>query len=489
MFHLDDFISSWPWTLIAWCIHLILLGLVSAHCLQRRREATSALLWIVIAWTVPVFGAAFYLIVGVDRIQDKGFQKHLADQRLLAARKATVTLQTGGIEPADSFSKDINRAMDSMFPDHLLLGGNEIVPLVDGDEAFPRMMEAISKAERSINLVTFIIDDDEVGRSILDLLAEKAKSGVTVRVLYDRFGSTYALWRGLFRRYRNIKNLSLIGWTQANPLKRQFQVNLRNHRKILVVDGRQAFIGGINLHNAHTTRGTRAAIRDYHFSVRGPIVHDLQYTFMRDWFFMTDEDPTVLLTEDNFPPLGLVGDQAIRVVNGGPASEMESLADVFFMAIVAARRQVLAVTPYFVPHRDIVGAMRAAALRGVDVKLVVPKHNNHVAAGFASRALYEDLLNAGVRIFERRPPFMHAKALLVDDVFAFIGTSNLDVRSFRLDYETNLAVCDSRFAEQLKELVLEDIDLSDEVELAVWLKRPARERVMENLCSLLVPVL
>ncbi|MEI6809616.1 MAG: phospholipase D-like domain-containing protein, partial [bacterium] len=227
----------------------------------------------------------------------------------------------------------------------------------------------------------------------------------------------------------------------------------------------------------------------YHFSVRGPIVHDLQYTFMRDWFFMTDEDPAILLKEDNFPPLGPVGDQAIRVVNGGPASEMESIADVFFMAIVAARRQVLAVTPYFVPHRDIVGAMRAAALRGVDVKLVVPKYNNHVAAGFASRALYEDLLNAGVRIFERRPPFMHAKALLVDDVFAFVGTSNLDVRSFRLDYETNLAVCDARFAEQLKELVLEDIGLSDEVDMAVWIKRSSRERMMENLCSLMVPVL
>lgn len=488
MMHLDDFLT-WPWAVIAWCVHMILVVLVSSHCLQRRREATSALLWIVIAWSIPVFGAMFYLVFGVDRVQDKGFQKHLADQRLLAARKATISLQARATEPDDPFLKDINRAMDSMFPDHLLMGGNEIVPLVDGDEAFPKMMEAIRKAERSISLVTFIIDDDEVGRGILDLLAEKAKAGVTVRVLYDRFGSTYAIWRGLFRRYRNIKNLSLVGWTQANPLKRQFQVNLRNHRKILVVDGRQAFIGGINLHNAHKTCGNQPAIRDYHFSVRGPIVHDLQYTFMRDWFFMTDDDPSVLLKEDNFPPLKSVGSHAMRVVNGGPASEMEAIADVFFMAIVAARRQVLAVTPYFVPHRDIVGAMRAAALRGVDVKLVVPKHNNHVAAGFASRSLYEDLLGAGVRIFERRPPFMHAKALLVDDVFAFIGTSNLDVRSFRLDYETNLAVCNSGFAEQLKSLVLEDIGLSDEVELAAWRSRPARERVMENLCSLLVPVL
>lgn len=488
MMQLDNFLT-WPWAVIAWSVHLFLLVLVSSHCLQRRRESTSALLWIVIAWSIPVLGALAYLVFGVDRVRDKGFQKHLADQRLLAAREATISLHAEAIESSDPFSKDINRAMDSMFPDHPLMGGNDIVPLVDGDEAFPKMMEAIRRAEQSVNLMTFIIDDDSVGRGMLNLLAEKAKSGVAVRVLYDRFGSTFALWRGLFRRYRNIENLRLVGWTQANPLKRQFQVNLRNHRKILVVDGNHAFIGGINLHDEHITREGRPPIRDYHFSVRGPIVHDLQYTFMRDWFFMTDEDPSVLLQENNFPTLGIEGSQAVRVVNGGPASEMEAIADVFFMAIVAARRQVLAVTPYFVPKRDIIGAMRAAALRGVDVKLVVPKHNNHLAAGFASRALYEDLLAAGVRVFERRPPFMHAKALLVDDVFAFIGTSNLDVRSFRLDYETNLAVCDFRFAERLKELVLEDIALSDEVDLAAWGRRSAGERVLENLCSLLVPVL
>lgn len=488
MVHLDDFLT-WPWAVIAWSAHLVLVLLVSSHCLQRRRESTSALLWIVIAWSVPALGALAYLVFGIDRVQDKGFQKHMADRRLLAARKATVAFPRGSAELSDPFARDINRAMDSMFPDHPLMGGNQLEPLVDGDQAFPRMMDAIRGAKNNINLVTFIIADDQVGREILDLLAEKAKVGVTVRVLYDRFGSTFALWRGLFRRYRNIRNMRLIGWTQANPLKRQFQVNLRNHRKILVVDGKQAFIGGINLHDDHITRKGRPPIRDYHFAVRGPIVHDLQYTFMRDWFFMTDEDPAELLREENFPPLGPEGDQAVRVVNGGPASEMESIADVFFMAIVAARRQVLAVTPYFVPHRDIVGAMRAAALRGVDVKLVVPEQNNHLAAGFASKALYEDLLSAGVRIFERRPPFMHAKALVVDDVFAFIGTSNLDVRSFRLDYETNLAVCDTAFAERLKMLVLEDIGLSNEIELAAWSKRPVLERVLENLCSLLVPVL
>jgi len=488
MFHVADWFL-WPWPLGAWGFHILLFVLVASHCLQRRREATSALLWMVVVWSIPLIGPILYLMFGIDRVHVKGFQKHLADQRLLAARRAINQPVAHVAISGDAFSRELNRGMDSMMPDHPLMGGNEILPLVTGDEAFPAMIASIRKAERTINMATFIISDDAIGRQVLDLLAEKARSGVKVRFMYDRFGSTYALLGGMFRRYRSIKNLRIVGWTQANPLKHQFQVNLRNHRKILVVDGKQAFIGGINIHEEHASRGGKLAIRDYHFSVRGPIVQELQYTFMRDWFFMTDEAPSTLLGEDNFPALESVGSCAARVVNGGPADGIESIADVFFMAIVSAHRQVIAVTPYFVPNHDIIQAMRSAALRGVEVKLVVPLENNHISAGFASRALYEDLLNAGVRIFERQPPFMHAKALIVDDEFAYIGTSNLDIRSFRLDYETNLAVCNTMFAERLKRIVIDDIEQSTEVKWAAWVNRPLHQRVLENLFSLLVPVL
>ena len=163
MLHLDDFLT-WPWAIVVWAVHLLLFILVAAHCLQRRRESTSALLWLFIAWSIPLLGALIYLVFGIDRVVDKGFLKHRADQRLLSARRATISRHAGVIQLADPFSIDINRAMDSMFPDHPLMGGNHIVPLLDGDEAFPKMLEAISKAERNINLMTFIIDDDAVGR-------------------------------------------------------------------------------------------------------------------------------------------------------------------------------------------------------------------------------------------------------------------------------------------------------------------------------------
>ena len=210
---------------------------------------------------------------------------------------------------------------------------------------------------------------------------------------------------------------------------------------------------------------------------------------MRDWYFMTDENPEDLLQAVYFPHVASAGTAMVRQVNSGPDSERGAIADVFFAAIVAARRQILAVTPYFVPTPAIVHALKSAAHRGVDVRIIVPKRSNHMVAGLAGCALYEELLNAGVRIFERQPPFIHAKALVVDDSFTFVGTANLDARSFRLNYETNLAVFDDAFANEVKHIMLDDLAQSDELSLADWRARPVSRQMLENLSFLMMPVL
>ena len=421
-----------PWFFTGWTLHVLIFLLVSYHCLKTRREATSTLLWIFVAWTFPVVGPLVYLYFGIDRVPDKGFKKHVTDQRLLAARKAREdealplaywqsVHETVATEPPVGLGWDLNHAMSSLLPEYPLLGGNDIRPLINGDEAYPAMLDAIRHARHHVHLQCFLVRNDRTGREFLDLLAKKAREGVQVRFMFDRFGSAYAFLGGFFRKYRNVPNMRLVGWTQANPLKRQFQLNLRNHRKVLVVDGRDAFFGGMNLHDDHRTVEGRPPIRDYHFAVRGPIVQELQYSFMRDWYFMTDEDPEGLLTGVYFPRLSSEGNAQVRLINSGPTfSEMGVIADVFFMALTASHKQVLVVTPYFVPSHDIVQALRAAALRRVDVRLVVPAVNNHLYADLAGRALYDELMNAGVRIFERHPPFMHAKALIVDDAVALV---------------------------------------------------------------------
>lgn len=488
--------QSPPILLIGSILHLIAFLLVTLHCLQRRRNASATILWIFVAWSFPVIGPLIYLGFGIDRVGDRGYLKFLADEHLLQTRKDAKAAapraywhQLIGTPAKNEFQREFNRTLDALIPDHPALSGNQIIPLVNGNEAYPRMLEAIRNAKHHIHLQSFIIANDPISREFMEALTAKAREGVPVRLLYDRFGSTRALFGGLFRKVRSVPNFKVAGWTQANPLKRQFQINLRNHRKSLIIDGTRAFFGGVNIHDENTSAHKNGPIRDYHFETAGPIVQELQYTFLRDWYFITQESPEALLTSQHFPHAEHTGTVTGRLINTGPSDTNNTATETFFNSIILAKKQILAVTPYFVPPEDILRALRSAALRGVDVRLVVPKENNHRYVGYASRALYEDLLLAGVRIFERRPPFMHAKALVVDGEFALVGTANLDVRSLNLNYETFLAVYSPGFADTMKCIIHEDIDCSDEILLADWRKRPLHRRLLENLAALMAPVL
>lgn len=477
-------------------LHIGAFLLVTLHSLQRKRNASSTLLWIFLAWSFPVAGPLLYLCFGVDRVTDRGFEKFLTNRVLLSARAGTKETAPFAywhhprtVPQQSDLHRNMNRILDALVPDHPAHPGNRIVPLVGGDEAYRDMLAAIRSAKKQIHLQSFIIARDRISREFMDALAEQAAHGVQVRVLYDRFGSTRAHLSGFFRKYARLPDIQIAGWTQANPLKRQFQINLRNHRKVLVVDGTVAFFGGVNIHDENRTGTKNGPIRDYHFRVEGPLVQELQYSFLRDWHFITGEDPSGLLTEACFPETAADGPTSARLINSGPSAEKDTAVETFFNAVTLAKQQILAVTPYFVPPDDLLRALHSAALRGVDVRLIVPQKNNHRYAGLASRALYEELLQAGVRIYERQPPFMHAKALVVDNEFCLIGTANLDNRSLSLNYETSVAVYSTVFADAMKDVVHEEIECSTEITLAQWQQRPAARRLFENLALLMAPVL
>ena len=477
-------------------LHLTAFLLVTFHCLRRRRNPSSTILWIFLAWAAPFLGPLLYLSFGVDRVPDRGFKKFLTEEYLLQTRKGTADVSPRAYwhnltaEPGtNDFQLEFNHTLNALLPDHPSLAGNRLTPLLTGDEAYPKMLEAIRRATHHIHLQSFIIGNDATGREFIETLATKAAEGVEVRLLYDRFGSTRAHLFGLFRKHRHQKNFQIAGWTQANYLKKQFQINLRNHRKALVVDGVHAFFGGINLHDENTSNHKIGPIRDYHFEVEGPLVQEFQYSFLRDWYFITGEDPETLLTETYFPQAEPAGEHTARMINSGPSTEKEVAVETFFTAITLAKKQILAVTPYFVPPIGILRALRSAALRGLDVRLIVPQKNNHRTAGLASRALYEDLLTAGIKIYERHPPFMHAKALIIDGELSLVGTANLDERSLNLNYESSVAVYSEEFADTMKNIIHEDINLSDEILLSNWRTRPAHRRLLENLAALLSPIL
>ncbi|MDD5704845.1 MAG: cardiolipin synthase [Kiritimatiellae bacterium] len=481
--------------------HVVAAVLVTLHSLRSPREPRSTLLWIYLAWAMPILGVVIYLAFGINRMPVKGWQKQRSDQSFLAARREAEDeshplaywrgLQRALLtHPANAGDAEVNLVLDRLVPQHPLLGGNRIETYTDGTEAYPAMLAAIREARHHIHLQSYIIGNDAVGRTFLDLLAARAREGVRVRLLYDDFGSAHSRLGGLFFAYRRVPNMHVVGFTQVNPIKRQFQLNLRNHRKIMVVDGRHGFIGGMNLSAAHQPDDPgRAAIRDYHFALHGPVALELQYTFLRDWYYMTDEDAGTLLSQEHFPRIEPQGTTPIRVVNAGPASEREVLCDAYFSLIAAAREQILLGTPYFVPPDDLRRALRAAALRGVEVRLLLPARTNHLTTTYAARAVYEEMLTAGVRLDLRRPPFMHSKFMLVDDRIAMLGTANFDNRSLKLNYETNLLVFDPDFVSTFKRLVLDDYALADRLELDVWLKRSHAMRLVENFFNLISPAL
>jgi len=488
------------WFVVSTALHTAAFAGVTLHALKRRRNASATILWIFVAWSIPIFGPLLYLSFGIDRVSGKASKKQLTNEMMLHQRDRRhndsssfkawhLEYNTRASDIKNRISRKLNTLVDTLNPDHPLLEANHIEPLVSGDAAYPLMLQAIRSAKHHIHLQSFIIYHDDTGKMFLEALRAKAEEGINVRLMFDRFGSTHAYLGGMFRAYRKVPNFEICGWTQANPFKAQFQINLRNHRKNLVVDGQIAFFGGVNISEENTTSRGKQAIRDYHFKVEGPLVHELQLSFLSDWHFMTRQPIENLLDSSLFPRMLSVGNTCARLIDSGPSITAGLASETFFNAIILARTQILIVTPYFVPTSDILKAIRSAALRGVDVRIVVPECNNHKYAGMASKALYEELLEAGAKIYQRKPPFIHAKAMVIDDSIALVGTANLDVRSLELNYETTVLFEDEIAVNKLKRIIHEDIDSSKEIILNEWINRPTIQKLGENLFSLMTPIL
>ena len=477
--------------------HLALGLALTLDILLHKQRPVSAVLWLAVVWAFPYAGALAYLSIGVDRVT-RGAAAREASKALVAQRAALhptfERLAVDYVHPDFADAREypaqhIFRATDPAVQPNRVLRGNSVELLVDGDDFYPALLEAVSAAASSIHLQTFIFARDRIGRELLDLLSTRARAGIECRLLYDRFGSSYAHFSRFFEHARRA-GVQVHSITQANPLKGRFQVNLRNHRKIAVIDGRIGFVGGINIQDKNiTTCAEGTPIHDYHVRLEGPAVSDLQFQFVEDWHFASGEPPERLLEPQYFPALEPKGDALVQIVPGGPDLRGHGLADAFFGAIVAAERSISIVTPYFVPDEIIVQALRYAALRGVAVTLVLPKRSNHWYTDLAARKLFGPLLKSGVRILERRPPFLHAKALVVDAVYAMLGSANLDVRSLHLNFETNLEVADNHFLKRLSEQVEAEIADSEEVDCARHEARTVLRRLSENFCYLFQPML
>ncbi len=446
---------------------------------RRSVDPRGSLLWLFVVWSFPFVGLLIYFVFGVNRAESISLRRKKAEtvlQDVWTRARPEPQRLTGALF-------EFNSILDQ-YCDSELRGDNTLKLYDDAPAAIDIMLGAIGGARETINIYSYIIGTDTIGRRLMGALLERAKAGVEVRIMYDGYGSLRGRMTGFFRRYKH-PNLQHSFFTTAMPRRGRLQANIRNHRKLLIIDGRTAFTGGINFYDTYLS-GTI----DFHFRIEGSCVSDLQYTFLRDWYYMTSESADKLMSEKFFPVIHGRGQQLVRVQNGAPTPiGYAATGDTFFGLLSVAKKQVLVITPYFVPTPELACALRVANMRGVNVRILVPHENNHVSIFYAARANYAKLLESGVEIFERRAPFIHAKAMLVDDEIAIIGSANLDSRSLNLNFETNLVVMDGNFASDMKIAMLQEFAHADAIQFNEWERRPLRQRLLENLFNLLHPAI
>ena len=470
---------------------------------RKTGDAMSTAFWLTLAAVFPLGGFVLFLFFGVPGRKKMVFQIAAVSSRL-RYRSGRQKLLTGEIEQQDraltKFIADTaaarserNEMLDRLFPEAPLFSGNRTELLVDGTEAYPRMLADIRQAKNSIRLQSFILMGDHTGLQFLEALEEKASEGVDVKVLYDSFGSFKSIFSKRFRRLIRLRHphMEIRAFSQLN-LFAPWLFQMRNHRKLLVIDGKIAYTGGINISEENERREDVPAnrhIHDLHCRITGPAVSQLALSFFRDWAYTGRKKPGTVTVPGELALPENCGKDALRVIPSGPGNRYQGTRDLFFAAAMQARKSLTILTPYFVPGAQYVDLLCMTAARGVEVQIIVPKNNNHLFVDLAARSMYGKLLEYGVRIFEKKGNFSHIKALLGDGAWGFMGSSNCDNRSFRLNYELDFWFDGGPAAEALDLEIHQELQHCDEVTLEATDRKGMLARLAENACALLSPIL
>ena len=368
-----------------------------------------------------------------------------------------------------------------------LIAGNKCTLLFDGPQTMAEMIKAIAAAKNNINLETYIFDQDELGLKFAAMLIDKQQHGVTVNIIYDSVG-TIGVPQEFFDRMRQV-GIKLVAFNPVNPAKLHgdsWKVNNRDHRKLLIVDGRIAFTGGINISadyskgslfrsNAKPASKSDVGWRDTHIKVEGPAVQAFQWLYVRNWASQDSED---LREADYFPQPQIAGDKVVRVLGSEPGGKFE-IYKAYSLAIQEARQSIHLTSAYFVPDRQTIAALIAAAKRGVDVKIVLPGVSDSGLVFYAAHALYDELLENGIKIYHLKLAVLHAKTGVIDGAWSTVGSTNIDTRSFLHNSELNVVVLGESFGSEMERAFQEDLRDSTEITLDAWRHRPVADRMRE----------
>ncbi len=477
-------IEFWPEVFGALVVALSVA--VSLRVILEKRDERAAVGWVGLIWFSPIVGAVLYMLLGVNRIKRRADRLRHERDRLNPPSSDAVPLEADTQKPPSAAFqqlRQLSRLVDSVTP-LPLTSGNSVVPLFNGDDAYAAMLHAIDAAQRSVALCSYIFNNDQAGRLFVDALGRAVDRGVEVRVLIDGVGSYYSIppvVPRLRRRRVTVERFlhSFVPW-------RMPYLNLRNHRKVLVVDGRVGFTGGMNIRAQYLSLVTDAPIKDLHFRLEGPVVRHLMGSFADEWWFTTRE---ALAGESWFPAIAPKGDVMARSVVAGPDEDVDKLRWTLLGAVNEARRSIAILTPYFLPDETLATALKLAAMRGLEIDVVLPEANNLFFIKWAVAAQVDELLAVGLRIWMSPPPFDHSKLMIVDRAWTLFGSANWDPRSLRLNFELDVECYDQELAARLTELVEANISHSRPLTVGDLESRSLPVKLRDGIARLFKPYL
>lgn len=457
-----------------------LISIISVVLLENRNPVKS-FSWILVLILLPFLGIFFYLILGQNLRKEKLISKKSIRWH---NEKPTERNEIKILESHKTFKKYTNliRLLNNNSEANVY-AFNKIEVLADGITTFNSMFNAIENAREHIHIEFFIFEDDRISNKLRELLIQKAQQGVRVRMIYDFLGS----WV-LSKRYLYSLQKAGVYARPFLPLRLRLgrsKINFRNHRKLLIVDGRIGFTGGLNVADRYIYGNNLGKWRDTFVRFEGSVVHGLQQLFLNDWYFVERK----LITDARyFPELQKFEENLVQIVSSGPDTDWEAIMQGIASAIISANKYIFIQTPYFVPTEVILNSLQIAALSGIDVRIMLPvKSDSRLSDGCTSSYLSE-ILEAGVRVYRYGDGFLHSKAIVIDDFISIVGSANMDERSFTSNFEVNAFIYDTQTALQLKELYLIDVDMCEEIFAENWNKRKRSQKLKESVARLFSPL-
>jgi cardiolipin synthase len=487
----EQFLKHYPTISL---VFIVLLSIVTiVRIIRDTSNSAKTMAYILLVFLFPIGGAIIYFAFGINYRRRKMFSKKIIRnedlfttiQEHLSA--ASLEVMAEGHENMKG-NEDLIRLLmkDSKAP----LSYNKVKLLINGEQKFAEVEKAILSAKSFIHLEYYIFDDDEIGNRIINMLKAKAEEGVTIRFIYDDFGS-HSLKDSTIRQMK-AAGIQIFPFYEVKFYVLANRINYRDHRKIIIIDGLVGFTGGINVSDRYINTGDPEQLywRDTHVMIEGPAVNSLQYHFIANWNFCTDEE--LEINRIFFPNMFEKkegNEDLVQIVAGGPDYPTSGIMLSFFTAIVNARERVYITSPYFIPNESIYDALKKAALSGKDARLLLPGVSDSRIVNAAARSYFKDLLSCGVRIFLYQKGFIHAKTMVVDQNLAIVGSANMDGRSFDLNFEINAMVYSKEICKELGDAFLNDINYSTELSLDKWKKRPWWRELLDDVARLLSPIL